>query len=183
MTTIFILTSCCLTNKVRQISSTNLISVDSAFKKVYYATQVAINESNSTLNLKTIDLAFTTTQTNEANIGVKLWVVSGTYSSGKSFSKKTVYKFGIPENKAFVSLRDNSNTNFIEYLKSVIKSAENINPIEGFGLNELEVEVEFTISKSIEAGVDFDLSPINPTLNGKKGKEITHTITLTFNRK
>lgn len=160
------------------------IEVGEAFKIVYQATQESLAEAdNKTLKLESIDLTFSTTTTFSVEGGVKLWVVSGKYSRKSSNSKKATFTFAEDENVKKALTEDPQIQEFKKYLISVIKSTENIQKNEKFELSEIEVEVEFTLSKSAEGGIEIEILPVTPTLSGDKEREFAHSITLKFKRK
>ena len=159
------------------------IEVGEAFKRVYQATQESFAEAdNKTLKLESIDLSFSTTTTFSVEGGVKLWVVSGKYSRKSSNSKKATFTFTEDENVKKALTEDTQIQDFKKYLISVIKSTENIQKIEKFGLSEIEVEVVFTLSKSGEGGIEIEILPVTPALSGSKEKEFAHSITLKFKK-
>ena len=177
------LTSCATMHNTSQ-SSTEKIEVNDAFSKVYQAVQKAISKAGeNTLRLESIDLAFATTTTTEVAGGIKLWVASGKYTHTSSKSKKATFTFGIPKASEKSFIENEKNKAFIDYVTSVIISANGVKSIDNFGLTDLEVEVEFTIKRAGELGVEIDLSPVTPSASINREKEIVHTITLKFKRK
>lgn len=180
--TLFSLASCCGSKKLARTKEP-AIAVDSAFKKVYEATQQALLETKSSeWKLDAIDLTFATTTTTEIGGGVTLGVVSGEYNQAKSSSKTVTYTFGESGNTTKALVEDKSITVFKNYLISVINAAKGIKNINNFGLTEMEVEVEFTITRTIGGGIEIELSPITPTGKVSREKETVHTITLTFKK-
>ena len=160
------------------------IPVETAFDKVYDATQEALKESkNAKFDLKGIDLAFATTTTVSAEGEVKAFVLSGKYTGEKSFSKKATFSFAEDETHGLTKSSDANITAFKKYLVGVLKSSMEVNQKGNFKLQEIEVEVEFTVKNSISGGVEIEISPV--TLGGTVGreKEIVHTITLKFKKK
>lgn len=179
-----LLASCASTHNACKIGKDEKIEVNDAFSKVYQAVQKAIsNAGATTLKLESIDLAFATTTTTEASGGIKLWVASGKYTHTSSKSKKATFTFGVPKSSEKSFIVDTSNQAFIDYLTSIIVSAQSVKSIDSFGLTDLEVEVEFTIKKAGEVGVEIDLSPVTPSASVSREKEIVHTITLKFTKK
>ena len=181
----FVATFCsCASSRNSTKSKVEKIEVNDAFKKVYDATQQALAEAdNKTLKLESIDLSFSTTTTFSVEAGIKLWVISGKYSRKNSTSKKATFTFQEDENAKKSLAEDPQIEQFKKYIISVIKSTENIQKIEKFGLSEIQVEVEFTLSKSTEGGIEIEISPVTPSLSGNKEKEFTHSITLKFKKK
>jgi len=176
--------SCASMQKPSKIDMNKTIEVNDAFNKVYYAVQKAISDAGeTTLKLESIDLAFANTTVIEKAGGIKLWVVNGNYSRATSNSKTAVFTFGIPKPSDKLFTSDKNNDEFIQYVKSVIINAQSIKSIDNFGLTELEIEVEFTMSKTGETEAEIELSPITPSLKISKQKENTHTITLKFSNK
>ncbi|RNI28916.1 hypothetical protein EFA69_12785 [Rufibacter immobilis] len=174
------LQSCSSSGKVASSKKNAVVDVNTAFEKVYNATQAALKRSNNTLSLESIDLAFATTVSSEFGGGAKLWVVTPMYSRGKSKAKTTTFTFGRGEAKSgFV---EDEEKEFIEYLVSVINATNIINPIDNFGLKEVEVEMEFTTSNTGSVEVEVELVPITPKASYKRGKESVHTITLKFKK-
>jgi hypothetical protein len=177
---ILLLASCCGSKYATGSLDSKAVNIDSAFKKVYRATQEALIESKSKLKLKSIDLAFTTTTTIDANGGVKLWIITGKYSVSKANSKKTIYTFGESEHLEKALTPDPNIKEFKEYLIASIQQSQNITNIDNFGLKEMEVEVEFTMKKTIEGSVEIELLPVTPSAGVSHEKEAVHTITLKF---
>lgn len=178
------LPSCACINKTYKTNKEEKIEVNDAFKEVYQASQKAISDAGETkLKLESIELAFATTTTTEISGGVKLWVASGKYTHTASKAKKATFTFGVPKKDEKGLIEYSKNKEFVDYLKSVIIAANNVKSIDNFGLTDLEVEIEFTIKKAGELGVEIDLSPIIPSATMSLEKEIVHTITLKFSKK
>lgn len=163
-------------------SDTKVINVDTAFKKVYKATQEALSIANSKLKLKSIDLSFTTTTSIDVNGGINLWIVSGKYSVSKANSKRTTYSFSENEHFEKSLITDSSINVFKKYLVAAIEQSQSIKDINNFGLTEMEVEVEFTLKTSNEGGFEFEILPVTASASVNRGKEAVHTITLKFEK-
>jgi hypothetical protein len=160
------------------------IEVNQAFEKVYNATQQALKEiQNSELDLERIDLTFATTTTTDISGGVKLWVVSGKYQRTKSHSQKATFTFEQDENTTKSLVEDKSIKYFKDYLVAVINGAKGIKSVNSFGLQEIEVEVEFIIKNSVEGGAEIEISPITPFATVNRVKEAVHTITIKLKKK
>lgn len=180
---IFVITSCGAMKNASK-SKEPKIEVNEAFKKVYDATQQALLETqNSELELESIDLAFATTTTTDISGGVKLWVVSGKYQRSKSNSKKATFTFGRDTNTAKALVEDASVKYFKNYLIAVINGSKGVKSVDSFGLKEIEVEVEFTIKKAVEGGVEIEISPVTPSATINREKEAVHTITIKLKKK
>lgn len=180
--TIFAISSCGST-KDKTKSKEPGLKVNTAFKKVYDATQQALLETNnSELKLENIDLTFTTTTTTEIGGGITLWVVSGEYKKTKTNSKTATFSFGKDEKTMESFVDDNSIKAFKEYLISVIKATKDIKSIGEFGLKEIEVEVEFILTKTIGGSFEIEISPVTPSASINREKEAVHTITLKFKK-
>ncbi len=177
-------TTSCRSSKNFTRSKETKIEVNQAFKKVYDATQQALLETqNSELEIESIDLAFATTTTTDISGGIKLWVVSGKYQRTKSNSKKATYTFGKNDNTAKSLVEDASIKYFKDYLVAVINGSKEIQSVNSFGLQEIEVEVEFTIKKAVEGGAEIEISPITPAVNVNREKEAVHAITIKVKKK
>jgi hypothetical protein len=178
---IVLITSGCAATKDR-LADKNKTDVNLAFSQVYKATQEAMTAADMNgLELENIDLTFATTVESTVGVGVKLWVLSGSYSRTKSTAKTTTFTFGKTDsNNALTS--DKNIKVFKDYLVSVINSAKSVKDIDKFGLTEFSAEVEFTINHTLEGGAEIELLPVTASLNGSKSKEVTHTITLNFKK-
>jgi hypothetical protein len=180
---LFVTICSCASSKNGSKAKVVNIEIDEAFKRVYQATQESLAEAdNNTLKLESIDLSFSTTTTYSVEGGVKMWVVSGKYSRKSSTSKKAVFTFTQDENVKKALTEDPQIQGFKKYLISVIKSTENIQKIEKFGLSEIEVEVEFTLNKSSEGGIEIEILPVTPSLSGSRERELAHSISMKFKK-
>jgi len=176
---LILLISSCAATKDNTRFKVERLDVDDAFKKVYQATQQALAESHTeTLKVEGIDLTFATTTTNTGGAGVKLWVISGSYSKSVGTARKATFSFKEDENTRKALVEDPKIKNYKEYLISVINAAKNIQKIGKFGLSEIQVDVEFTLTNSGEAGVEVEILPVTPSLTGKRERGYVHSITL-----
>jgi hypothetical protein len=161
----------------------NEVDVNLAFSAVYKATQEGLAESGSTsFTIESIDLSFQTTSTYSFEAGAKLWVLSGKYSKSHSMAKKATFTFKEAEHKEGL-LKNNNTEDYRRYLVAVLKAAEGVQKIGQVGLADIEVEVEFTLTKKGETAAEIELSPITPSLGASREKEYVHTITLKLTRK
>lgn len=164
-------------------SKVKKLEVNDVFHKVYSATQEAIFAAKGdSLKIDGIDLTFATTTTDEENVGIKLWVISGAYSRSNSVGKSVTFSFAEDTETAKSRNTDPQIAKFKNYLISVIKASREINAIGKFGLKEFEVSVDFTVSHSGEVGAEIEILPVTPSLSGKIGKEISHTVTVKFSK-
>ena len=179
-----IIISSCAPLKNGTKSKTDTFEVGDAFKKVYSATQEALQEANNTeLKLESIDLSFSTETSISNEIGAKLMVVSGNYSRKKGNTKKVTFTFREDENIGKIMKIDPQIQEFKRYLISVIKSTESIKKFNKFGLSEIEVEIGFTLEKTIDGSIEIVVLKVTPSAKISKTIALAHSITLKFKNK
>lgn len=160
------------------------IDVNDAFKKVYEATQQVLAETNpQSIVLEDINLSFATSTTNTLEGEVKLWVISGGYSRSSSSERTASFTFAKSDTVKKALTTDKNVEAFKNHLLAVITEAEKVQSINEFGLSELEVGMEFVLTKSGNAGAEIAIVPVTVSLSGKREKSYTHSITLNFKRK
>jgi hypothetical protein len=195
--------SCKTTQKATSASPNREFTEDIniVFNRVYFETQLALK--NSKFKIDGIDLSFSTTVSNDATAGVKLFVINGQIQRGKTSSKnatfsfekldskdlevffnKNISQFAINSNeRSLINTSSDYKTAFITYLESIIIEANRIKQNDGFGLKNLEVSVEFTLKKTKLGGVEFDIVPITISGSFEQSKEYTHSIVVKFSPK
>ena len=158
------------------------INVDTAFQEVYKATQRALSTS-SDLKLEKIDLTFATETSTQGGFEIDLWVLSGGFSKKKSKAESATFSFGKAETKEKMVSNEDL-TKFEKYLRSVITAASKIRSIDGFGLKEIEAEMEFTIERTRTVGASAEITIIPVTASGsfERSKSISHTIKVILKR-
>jgi hypothetical protein len=171
----------CNANK-RIVTSVKTIAVDQAFKKVYDATQAALKKAgNGKFGIESIDLTFKTTTTTTIEGGVKLWVLSGTYSNANAKTYSTTWSFAKDND---VSKRYTvADTAFVNYVSSVIVASQKIESIDDFGLKEFQVDVDFTVTNTGVGNAEIALSPVTPSITGTREKGYEHSISIKFSKK
>ncbi|NRF37407.1 hypothetical protein [Pedobacter foliorum] len=164
-------------------STVKKIEINKAFAAVYGATQAALAEAGNTgFVIENIDLKFATTTEIETGVGLKLWVLSGSYSKTKSTGKTVVFSFGKATGSDSRFTDDKSTQAYREYLVSVLKAAKTVNPIDKYGLTEFEVEVEFSITDAGGVDAEVELVPITPSLKGSYSKGYTNSTSIKFKK-
>jgi hypothetical protein len=193
-TIIFIVTifiTSCKTSRPLSTDPKNNIEVSVAFEKVYKSIQIALANSkvDEKFKLTDVELAFATVRTFDVHGNVKFFVALE-YEHSRSNSRKSTFKFGEPppiKNDTIALFKSRNfkdkDQKFIDYLTDVLSSANSIKSRPDFGLNELEVEIEFTIKNNGTEGIDFEFDPVEFGVTTSQEKEVTHTVTITFKRK
>jgi hypothetical protein len=179
---IFILGTGCKSQQ-SVIDKVNKKEINDVFHEVYLATQQAVAKvKGDEFKIDNIDLTFKTVSTIEVSGGIKLWVVTGKFTRSNSSAQSTTYSFGESPDKIRTD-EDPNTKKFRQYLESAIRSSKNIQPVGAFGLQSFQVDVEFTITNTSEAGVEVEILPITPSIGGSHAKEFTHSISIKFSKK
>ncbi len=155
------------------------VDVDKAFKQVYKATQEVMAEvDDSKMTLKSVDLSFATTTEFTQEYAAKVYVISGEFKKNQSRSKAVTYTFKQAETKLESFTEDKNIKEFKEYLKSVLNTAKGVTGEDTFALQEIEVNVEFTITCSKALGGEIELVPVTPSVKLDRTKQAVHSITV-----
>lgn len=176
--------SCATTNKSKsKIKKEDLLDVDEVFKKVNEDIVKALSAEgvrNGNFMVSSIDLSFSTVTSNTGGVDVKLWVISSSVSRTKAKTYNTTFTIAKPQDKIDKSEKSIKPTDFSNYILNSIKAAQTINPINDLALTEFVVNVEYSITKSLDGTIGIVLTPVEIGPKASTESTITHSIAITF---
>lgn len=181
-----IITSCNCNKKIT--CKDKKIDLQEAFTKAHEAVQQAIKEAEDegTINkwkLEQADLEFTNVTTTTGEAGAKLYIFEGKLAGSRAKSNKATFTFKRKDPAAKKFADEDRFKEMKDFIKKTLKTANETAGNDDFELKEFEVEIEFTVKCSAEAGVTLEIAPITPSAKISRERENVHTITLKFSRK
>lgn len=181
LTVIFTSASCSSAKRIKQCRR-NPVELQLAFEKAHKAVQQALDDANDdNWDLEQADLSFSNVSTVSAEGGLKVYIVSGKFTASSSNSNKMTFSFKKDEEKSLI--KEKGTEKLQDFIKTAIISANATTGKDGFTLQEVEIDVEFTITCGAGLGAELELVPITPSLDFSVEKEVAHSVTLLFKRK
>jgi len=130
----------------------------------------------------TLTVTLKTESTKETGAGLKVLIFNFGKKWSNSKTNQIKYNFEIEQRGAGLDKQDmkielskviNEALRGYNNAKEQLKNS-NINP------KDFSIQIAFTIEKTNEAGLEFELSPITPNASKKWKKKAIHTIDITF---
>lgn len=136
--------------------------------------------------LNKVDITFETVTSKEGKASFKFLI----FSFGKKVEKKKTQTVSFtliapkPGETVAVKKRKSISKELVASIKAASESLKNVEedksvPLE---LSTVSIELKFIVKKSKEAGIEFEISPVTPSLSGNLSKETIHKIKVTFEK-
>lgn len=163
----------------------NVEKIVAAVNKSLENSVAEINRSNVQLTSASITLKTTVEKTTDGS--VKFWVIKGGGSQTKASSGSITYAFSPPEAVATpeekagidpVKIEEGLKNLIVEAAKSYARMKNN--PISGLAAENIVIELSFSVNKSAEGGIGFELFGVEAGAGASVSSANAHSVKLTF---